>query len=61
MLVFAATGGQLDHRSGLLEDLAAPVEDEVVVGGDLSEGDGVRRLDSVQGNLMPLPPRATFF
>jgi hypothetical protein len=31
--------GELDDRGRLLEDLAAAVEDEVVVGGDEGEGD----------------------
>jgi hypothetical protein len=34
VFVLAGPGRQLDHRRRLLEDLAAAVEDEVVVGGD---------------------------
>ena len=40
MVVFGGAGGELDDGGRLLEDLAAPVEDEVVVRGDEGEGDG---------------------
>src|SRR5690606_5950954 len=49
---------ELDDRCRAVEDLAAAVEDEVVVGGDEGEGDGERRAQLVEGDLMPLPPRA---
>ena len=39
MLVLARIGGQLDDRCGTVEHLATTVEDEVVVGGDVGEGD----------------------
>ena len=37
---FGGVVGQLDDGGGLFEDLAAAVEDEMVVGGDEGEGDG---------------------
>ena len=38
MVVLGGAGAQLDDRRGLLEDLAAAVKNEVVVGRYLSEG-----------------------
>ena len=61
MLIFGAACGQLDDRRGLLKDLAAAVEDKVVVSSDFGEGDGERGLDSSQCYLMPCPPRPSFF
>ena len=39
MVFLAGPCWQLDDGRRLLEDLAATVEDEVVVGGDFSKGD----------------------
>ena len=43
MLLFTAAGWQLHNWRSLLEDLAAAVEDEVIVGGDLGERDSKLR------------------
>ena len=42
MVCFGGIRRELDDRGSLLEDLAAAVEHEVVVGGDFGEGDGER-------------------
>ena len=57
VLVLAAAGGQLDHRRRLLKDLAAAIEDKVVVGGDFRKRDG-QAVHSSCGNLVPFPPRS---
>jgi hypothetical protein len=44
MIVLARAGGELDDRCGTVEDLTAPIQDEVVVGGD--EGEGDRKRDT---------------
>ena len=46
MVVFGGIGRQLDDRCRLVEDLAAPVEHEVVVRGDEGKGDGERRFEA---------------
>ncbi len=53
---------ELDDRRRLLEDLAAPVEDEVVVGGDVGEGDRQRNseLRGGQPAKLPLRPASVF-
>jgi hypothetical protein len=40
MIVLGGIAGQLDNRGRTVEDLAAAVEHEVVVGGDEGKGDG---------------------
>ncbi len=47
VVVLARARRELDDRRRLVEDLAAPVEDEVVVGGDEGEGDGERRAKAL--------------
>ena len=60
MIVFAAAGRQLDDWCRTVEDLAAAVEDEVVVGGDLAEGDGQRLGKPAKRYLVPAPPWPAF-
>ena len=47
---------QLDDRGGAVEDLATPVQDEVVVGGDEGEGDGEGGASPVLRELVPVVP-----
>src|SRR5690625_2304606 len=58
VLLFAGPLRQLDHRCGLLEDLPAPVEYEVVVRGDEGEGDRQRRGVAFADPSVPGPPGA---
>ncbi len=61
VLVLAGAGGQLDHRRRLLEDLATAVEDEMVMGGDLGEGNGQRCPQLVDVELLVFVPRQPAF
>ncbi len=56
MFVFAAASWQLDDRCGLFENLAAAIENEVVVGGDLGEGDRRALPEFVFDNHSVLAP-----
>ena len=60
MVVFGGAFGELDDRRGLVEDLAAAVEHEVVVGRDKGEGDG-GALYSIFRYLAVFVPASTRF
>ena len=61
VLVFAAASGQLDDRRGTIENLAATVEDEVVVGGDEGEAYAQRNEKAFPLKSTPFKPRESDF
>ncbi len=63
MLRLAGPRRELDDRRGTVEYLAAPVQDEVVMGGDEGKGDGEGGAEFVLDDNAILPPvhTALFF
>ena len=61
MIVFGGVRRELDNGCCLLKDLAAAVEDEVVMRGDFGEGNGEGGAVSLGGDLVVFPVRAATF
>jgi hypothetical protein len=57
VVVFGGVGRELDDGGGLFKDLAAAVEDEVVVRGDEGEGDREGNAEPIYRHLTKLIPR----
>ena len=61
MVRFGGIHGELDDWGSLLEDLAASVEHEMIVGGDFGEGDGEGDAVAVPEEHRVLVPRKSPF
>jgi hypothetical protein len=61
MIILGGLAGQLDNRGRTVEDLAAAVENEVVVGGDEGKGDGEGGAETLWRYLPIFIPRLPNF